>query len=220
MLKIQVELSKTDIKRIKEDINRRSVNVRNVLKREIPTYLRKVQTMARNIIVRSAGADRTGRLESSITVDLDKNKIGGSVYADMRVAPYAEWVEFGHFILPYGNRKAAVQWIPGMYYMTKALKANKYYRGVVIAELRNAFKYYKAGGVHKYAPEMQELKRPTNIAYSTWKNKVKGFKYNDFSARAQVGIDKIYRRRRGTSSRLKRTKMSRSYWTKQMRKRK
>ena len=64
----------------------------------------------------------TGKLKDSIKVNiLDKNRI--TVGPDMRVAPYAEWVEIGHYMtggwVKKGNIKGARRW-KGYHYMEGA----------------------------------------------------------------------------------------------------
>lgn len=64
----------------------------------------------------------TGKLQDSIKMNININKkemVGISVGPDMRTAPYAEWVEIGHYEHGgfYGTRG---NWWEGYHYMEKA----------------------------------------------------------------------------------------------------
>lgn len=62
----------------------------------------------------------SGRLASAVRMDFVERKytLTGSVIVDQRVAPYAEFVELGHFAGPKESAKRT--WVPGLFYMESA----------------------------------------------------------------------------------------------------
>lgn len=150
MIKVEIRVDKKDLEQLKSRMRKRVTSVKKTLKRELPTYLAKIQKDARDIIAKEAF--ETGRLYSSILVYWNEKTMVGSVTSDQRIAKnakgqgYSEFVEFGHFVFPYGNIKAKPKWIPGVYYMTRALLKNKPYRNTIIAKLKDSFKHYDTGG--------------------------------------------------------------------------
>jgi len=64
----------------------------------------------------------TGKLQGSIkseVTETTRNRVRLSVGPDMRVAPYAEWIEIGHYVHG-GHYQTRGKWWPGYHYMEKA----------------------------------------------------------------------------------------------------
>ena len=138
MLKISVSIPKFD--EVLARTNKRWTAVKKRVQSEIPNYLYSVQQTAQTIIRNEAY--ETGALHNSIRVNVAGDRMSGNVIADMRTAPYAEWVEFGHFA--WGKA-----WIPGVYYMTRAMAYNRPKIKEATAGFIEAFRYYDEGGGHR-----------------------------------------------------------------------
>ena len=87
---------------------------------------------------------KTGKLRDSITATYNL-KAPAAIHPtvvvgpDMRIAPYAEFVEFGHFL------RNGESW-PGAHYMYRAYKDNKEkIADIVKVNLQGALKYYGQG---------------------------------------------------------------------------
>jgi len=150
MIKVEIKVNQDDIDKIKKSMKKRAESVRKTVRRELPTYLSEIQKTARNII--KSEAFLTGKLYNSITVYWNDSTLSGNVGSDGRIAKnssgqgYGEFVEFGHFVYPYGNKKIQPKWIPGVYFMTRALAHNKKYRSTIIAKVKDSFAHYDTGG--------------------------------------------------------------------------
>ncbi len=78
----------------------------------------------------------TGTLRDSIAITFNPNIPEARVGPDMRQAPYAEWVEFGHF-------QRDGKWLPGQHYLDRAYRDSKDKMiGVIQAGLANALSNY------------------------------------------------------------------------------
>jgi hypothetical protein len=93
----------------------------------------------------------TGRLASSIRkgFDTSSNQIVGRVLPDQRIAPYAEFVEFGHYAR---NRST---WVPGLHYMELAyIETRRESKRRIESGMTTGLKWYDSpGAVHKVTGE-------------------------------------------------------------------
>jgi len=80
----------------------------------------------------------TGKLRDSITIsNFDSKKISQGVFADMRKARYAEWVEFGH------NTRSG-EFVQGSHYMHRSFQSIKPQMSDMIkGNLVNKLSHYK-----------------------------------------------------------------------------
>jgi len=93
---------------------------------------RKLRDRAREILARESQRRTsqrywTGKLEESIKMEVTEDwkwktgkSLSISVGPDMRVAPYAEWIEIGHYLVggAFGTKRGG--WWPGYHYMEGA----------------------------------------------------------------------------------------------------
>lgn len=148
MIKITAKFPKFE--ELKARTEKRWTSVKKEMQQAIPAYLETIQAEAQKIVAREAYD--TGALLNSINVRMGSNNLSGSVGTNIY---YAEFVEFGHFMFPWGNKKAKMRWIPGVYYMTRAMARAKSKRQEMTEVLISAFEYYGEGGKHLTHPEMQ-----------------------------------------------------------------
>jgi len=184
MLKVNIKVDK--LAEIRARTERRWTATKKRLQNEVPNYLYSVQESAQDIVLREAFD--TGDLYRSIRTWIAKDRMSGRVCPDRRIAPYAEWVEFGHFLQPYGNPNAPKQWIAPVYYMARAMAQNRPKGKSVIVGLKQAFTYYDEGGLHREplgrmlqrkvmlragGPSPQKIRRAQRERKSRWSSRYK-----------------------------------------------
>ena len=92
----------------------------------------------------------TGRLASAIRMGFVESKyaLTGSVIVDQRIAPYAEFVEFGHFAGPKESAKRT--FVPGLHYMETAfLEVRADSRRRVESGIQPKLRWYDNPGTHR-----------------------------------------------------------------------
>jgi hypothetical protein len=79
-----------------------------------------------------------GNLKESITYKVDHRRLTARVGPDLRKAPYAEWVEFGHWAGAFSD-----VWFSGYHYMYKGwLRVKDEAKRAITKSLANELKYY------------------------------------------------------------------------------
>ena len=139
------------------------VNIDNKLKRN---YLEELYNSGIEIrdtaklILRSKVNPKwsTGKLEESIDVAFNPNVPSMRVGPDMRMAPYAEWVEFGHFTAVGDYQSQRGEWWEGHHYMEEAFLTQK-------DSIMNSVKVKLANEIRMYT--MQPTKGGIRIRHGT-----------------------------------------------------
>jgi hypothetical protein len=121
---MKVNLSLHNYNRMLKTLDLAETSLKQKFIDEIVDSGNKIKNRAREVLRDRATAGYwTGRLHDSIEskpVIREDNVAGVSVGVDLRKAPYAEWVEIGHYIAvgPFGSERG--RWWEGYHYLETA----------------------------------------------------------------------------------------------------
>lgn len=120
-------LSLSGVNQTLDNLKQAGIIIPHNFKAELVKYGKDISKKAKEILeqksaIRTNKQYWTGKLQKSIKVNIlerEDEMVGISVGPDMREAPYAEWVEIGHFVHGgwYGEKGA---WWEGYHYMEGA----------------------------------------------------------------------------------------------------
>jgi len=136
MLKFKIGIA--GISKTIENVEKLEQAVKQAYLNKLTESANKFRDKAKEVLHNSVNLEySTGKLESSINSVIDEKRLTARVGPDMRIAPYAEWVEFGHFIGLSG------QWWSGHHYMSRAwLEIKDEVAEEITKEIANALKNY------------------------------------------------------------------------------
>lgn len=138
MLKFKIGIE--GISKTIENVEKLEGAVKQAYLNKLTESANKFRDKAKEVLHNSVNPEySTGKLESTITSVVDENRLTARVGPDMRIAPWAEWVEFGHFTGAWSN-----VWWSGHHYMFRAWQEIKdEVAREITKELANALKNYK-----------------------------------------------------------------------------
>ena len=136
MLKFKIGIA--GISKTIENVEKLEQAVKKAYLNKLTESANKFKNKAKEILHDSVNPEySTGKLENSINSVIDEERLTARVGPDMRIADYAEWVEFGHF---YGLNN---EWWEGHHYMSRAwLEIKDEVAKDLTKEIANALKNY------------------------------------------------------------------------------
>jgi hypothetical protein len=147
MMKFEAKLTGTQL--AAKRTNATSIALRNLFFSQIENETELMWKTARRNAWEIPEAP-TGRLRDSIRMGFEErgNQLVGRVLPDQRIAPYAEWVEYGHNVVRNGN---VVGFVQGLHYFELAyLEVRRESKRRIEKGMANRLRWYDSpGAVHR-----------------------------------------------------------------------